>query len=54
MELKVPHNYFTVWMITPSTVLDGARPVDSLPHVPRLHQALEGFAAQPPGTRRAS
>jgi hypothetical protein len=54
MELKIPHNYFTAWMITPAAELRGARPVDSLPHFPRLHQALEGFAAQPPGTRRAN
>ena len=54
MELKIPHNYFTAWMITPSAGLGGARPVDSLPHLPQLHQALEGFAAQQPGTRRAN
>ena len=30
MELKIPHNYFTVWMITPSRELSGARPVDLL------------------------
>jgi hypothetical protein len=54
MELKIPHNYFTAWMVTPSADLGGARPVDSLPHVPQLHHALEGFAAQPPGTRRAN
>lgn len=30
MELKIPHNYFTVWMITPSRDLGGARPVDVL------------------------
>jgi hypothetical protein len=54
MELKIPHNYFTAWMITPAAGLGGARPVDSLPHVPQLRQALEVFAAQPPGTRRAN
>jgi hypothetical protein len=54
MELKIPHNYFTAWMITPLPGLGGARPVDSLPHLPRLHQALEVFAAQPTGTRRAN
>jgi hypothetical protein len=53
MELKIPHNYFTAWMITPSAELRRARPVDSLPHLPRLHQALEGLV-QPPGTRRAN
>jgi uncharacterized protein (DUF2384 family) len=30
MDLKIPHNYFTVWMITPSRELGGARPVDVL------------------------
>jgi hypothetical protein len=30
MELKIPHNYFTVWMITPCRELAGARPVDVL------------------------
>lgn len=30
MELKIPHNYFTVWMITPYKELGGARPVDVL------------------------
>jgi hypothetical protein len=30
MELNIPHNYFTVWMITPSRELGGARPVDLL------------------------
>lgn len=54
MELKIPHNYFTAWMITPSAVLGGARPVDSLPHIAQLHQALERFARQPAGTRRAN
>lgn len=54
MELKMPHNYFTAWMITPSAGLGAARPVDSLPHVPQLHRALEGFAAHPAGTRRAN
>ncbi|WP_235506083.1 hypothetical protein [Arthrobacter sp. Leaf337] len=28
MELKIPHNYFTIWMITPSRELGGSRPVD--------------------------
>lgn len=54
MELKVPHNYFTAWMITPSAGLGGSRPVDSLPHLRQLHQALERFAAQPRGTMRAN
>jgi hypothetical protein len=54
MELRFPHNYSVVSMITPAAALGGARPVNCLPHVPRLHQALEGFAAQQPGTRGAN
>jgi hypothetical protein len=53
LELRIAHNYFTVWMITPARDLGGARPVDSLLRAGQLHQALEGFAAQPPATRRA-
>lgn len=49
MELKIRHNYSTVWMITPSAVLGGARPVDFLRHVQQLHHALTRFAAQPRG-----
>jgi len=30
IELKVPHNYFTAWMVTPSRELGGSRPVDHL------------------------
>lgn len=26
-ELKIPHNYFTVWTVTPSRELSGSRPV---------------------------
>ena len=49
MELKIPHNYFTVWMITPSRELGGSRPVDLLKdsRAP-LPQALNAF-----GTRLA-
>ena len=46
--MRIPHTYFTVWMVTPSATLGGARPVDSLRQVP-LHRALEGFAAELPG-----
>ena len=28
IELRVPHNYFTLWMMTPCHALEGARPVD--------------------------
>lgn len=30
MELDLPHNDFTLWMVTPSTALAGASPVDHL------------------------
>lgn len=44
MELKIPHNFFTVWMVTPSRELGGARPVDVLQdsRAP-LHRALDGL-----------
>nr|WP_256869653.1 hypothetical protein [Paenarthrobacter ureafaciens] len=28
MELRVPHNYFALWMMVPSPALQGKRPVD--------------------------
>jgi hypothetical protein len=44
MELGIPHNYFTVWMVTPSRELAGARPVDHLNGGPApLLRALESF-----------
>ncbi len=46
MRLGVPHNYFAAWMITPSTDLGAARPVDLLDHPERLTKALELFAAR--------
>jgi hypothetical protein len=30
MELTIPHNYFTDWMVTPSLPLAGSLPVDQL------------------------
>lgn len=42
LELKVPHNYFTAWMVTPSRDLGGSRPVDLLKGDPApLLRALE-------------
>lgn len=42
MELKIPHNYFTLWMTTPSRSLAGTRPVDQLEKAPApLLLALE-------------
>ena len=44
MELQIPHNYFTVWMVTPSRDLAGGRPVDLLKTNPApLLRALEAF-----------
>ena len=34
MELDIPHNYFTLWMVTPSRALAGTRPVDHLKRTP--------------------
>ncbi|MBU8867854.1 MbcA/ParS/Xre antitoxin family protein [Paenarthrobacter aromaticivorans] len=28
LELRIPHNYFALWMMVPSPALDGRRPVD--------------------------
>ncbi|BCW73664.1 hypothetical protein [Arthrobacter sp. NicSoilB8] len=42
MELQIPHNYFTLWMVTTSGDLAGARPVDRLKADPApLLRALE-------------
>jgi hypothetical protein len=44
MELDIPHNYFTVWMVTPARDLAGTRPVDHLKADPApLLRALESF-----------
>jgi hypothetical protein len=44
MELQIPHNYFTVWMVTPSQDLAGVRPVDLLKTNPSpLLRTLEAF-----------
>jgi hypothetical protein len=44
MELQIPHNYFTVRMVTPSRDLAGARPVDHPKGNPApLLRALEAF-----------
>jgi hypothetical protein len=44
LDLKVPHNDFTAWMITPSRRLDGNRPVDLLHQKTRLFEVLESSA----------
>ncbi|MDR6508110.1 hypothetical protein [Arthrobacter oryzae] len=47
MELNVPHNYFTVWMVTPSRDLGGGRPVDLLRNrAGPLPHALDAFGAR--------
>ena len=44
MELHIPHNYFTAWIITPSKDLGGSRPVDHLKVGPSpLLPALETY-----------
>jgi hypothetical protein len=44
LELQIPHNYFTLWMVTPSRALAGARPVDHLKGGPApLLRALESY-----------
>jgi hypothetical protein len=44
LELQIPHNYFTLWMITPSRDLAGARPVDHLnAGTAPLLRALESY-----------
>jgi hypothetical protein len=42
LDLQIPHNYFTAWMVTPSRDLTGSRPVDLLESSPApLLRALE-------------
>jgi hypothetical protein len=44
LELKIPHNYFTVWMVTPCRDLAGSRPVDLLKAgTTPLLRALESY-----------
>jgi hypothetical protein len=56
MELKIPHNYFTVWMVTPSgSLLAGSRPVDLLDGGPQpLFRALETLGQEPAPNRSRS
>jgi hypothetical protein len=45
LELGIPHNCFTAWMITPSRVLTDSRPVDLLKTSPTsLLRPLEAFS----------
>ncbi|WP_416405500.1 hypothetical protein [Arthrobacter sp. LFS091] len=43
MELRVPHNYFALWMMVSSPALQGKRPVDlrERPGASALHADLE-------------
>ena len=51
LELRIAHNYFTVWMVTQSPHLEGRRPVDALgTPAPPLLRALETFAHARPAS----
>ncbi|MDF9752777.1 hypothetical protein [Arthrobacter sp. ES3-54] len=44
LELQIPHNYFTLWMVSPSRDLAGARAVDRFKGGPApLLRALESY-----------
>lgn len=47
MQLRIPHNYFALWMMTPCHALDGIRPVDRRQeqHQAALLSALESTLA---------
>jgi hypothetical protein len=44
MDLKVPHNVFAAWMVTPLRSHGGARPVDVLDQGQELERELAAFA----------
>ncbi|MDQ1623287.1 MAG: hypothetical protein QOH19_1705 [Actinomycetota bacterium] len=44
LELQIPHNCFTAWMVTPARTLRGLRPVDCLELPSRLLDLLDGPA----------
>lgn len=48
MLLRIPHNYFALWTMTPCHALDGARPVDRCQeqHQAALLSALESTLAR--------
>ncbi len=48
LELKVPHNSFTHWMLTPLPGQNHPRPVKALGHPGRLMEYLEDFARNRP------
>ncbi|WP_395405607.1 hypothetical protein ACHMXB_21470 (plasmid) [Arthrobacter sp. UC242_113] len=45
LKAKVPHNYFTLWIMTPIRILSGARPVDCLDETGLLVRFLPAAAA---------
>lgn len=47
LALKVPHNVFAAWMVTPLAA-GAPRPVDALAHAARLARELEAFASNRP------
>lgn len=48
MELKVPHNSFTHWMLTPLPGKNYPRPIAALEYPERLMEFLEDFARNRP------
>lgn len=48
LELKVPHNSFTHWMLTPLPGIGNPRPVAALEYPERLMEHLEVFASNRP------
>lgn len=48
LELRIPHNYLALWMMTHCPALHGSRPVDRLKPSNRaaLHTALESTLAR--------
>lgn len=44
LGLKIPHNVFAAWMVSPLPGAAGSRPVDDLDNLPQLHDALSVFA----------
>jgi hypothetical protein len=44
LQAKVPHNYFTLWMMTPIRILSGARSVDCVDETGLLVRFLRAAA----------
>ncbi|MFF1880322.1 hypothetical protein ACFVVC_02470 [Pseudarthrobacter sp. NPDC058196] len=43
MSLKIPHNVFAAWMVSPLPAPAGPRPVDMLGNLPLLQSSLVAF-----------